>query len=137
MRAVCCKVVPVLAVVLAVSGCKAAGRATDVGGATATTPAGGVAPGPVGTVKQVMKGMVDPTSALIWNAVSTESTDKGLIEKVPHTDDDWAKIENGALTLAEAERDLSSRAFSAAAFCCTILQLPSKTAPCSMTSEGV
>ena len=57
---------------------------------------------PVGTVKQIMKGVVDPTSAAIWNAVSTESGPKGVIEKAPKTDEDWAQLEHSALMLAEA-----------------------------------
>lgn len=57
---------------------------------------------PVGTVKQIMKGIVDPTSAAIWNAVSTESGPKGVIEKSPSTDEEWAQLEHSALMLAEA-----------------------------------
>ena len=57
---------------------------------------------PVGTVKQIMKGVVDPTSAAIWNAVSTESGPKGVVEKAPKTDEDWAQLEHSALMLAEA-----------------------------------
>jgi hypothetical protein len=57
---------------------------------------------PVGTVKQIMKGIVDPTSAAIWNAVSTESGPKGVIEKAPSTDAEWAQLEHAALMLAEA-----------------------------------
>jgi len=57
---------------------------------------------PVGTVKQIMKGIVDPTSAAIWNAVSTESGPKGVIEKAPSSDAEWAQLEHSALMLAEA-----------------------------------
>ena len=56
---------------------------------------------PVGTVKDIMKGIVDPNSAAIWDAVSTEETPKGSIEKAPQTDEDWAKLEYNALALAE------------------------------------
>jgi hypothetical protein len=55
----------------------------------------------VGTVKQIMKGIVDPSSAAIWDAVSTESGPKGDIEKAPKTEEEWAKLEGQALTLAE------------------------------------
>jgi len=57
---------------------------------------------PVGTVKEVMKGIVDPTSKAIWDSVGTESGPKGLVEKAPKTDEDWATIEHSALSLAEA-----------------------------------
>ena len=57
---------------------------------------------PVGTVKDVMKGIVDPTSKAIWDAVGTESGKNGIIEKVPKTDEEWAVVEHNALSLAEA-----------------------------------
>jgi hypothetical protein len=57
---------------------------------------------PVGTVKDVMKGIVDPTSKAIWDAVGTESGPKGIVEKVPKTDEEWAVVEHSALSLAEA-----------------------------------
>ena len=67
--------------------------------ATTTAPPSPIAP--VGTVKQIMKGIVDPSSAAIWDAVSTESGPKGDIEKAPKTDEEWARLEGQALTLAE------------------------------------
>lgn len=57
---------------------------------------------PVGTVKDVMKGIVDPTSKAIWDAVGTESGKNGIVEKAPKTDEEWAVIEHSALSLAEA-----------------------------------
>jgi hypothetical protein len=58
---------------------------------------------PVGTVKDVMKGIVDPNSMAVWDAVGSESGANGeVIEKAPKTDEEWAKIEHNALTLAEA-----------------------------------
>ena len=56
----------------------------------------------VGTVKDLMKGIVDPTSKAIWDAVSTESGKNGIVEKVPKTDEEWAAVEHSALSLAEA-----------------------------------
>src|SRR5688572_29069024 len=78
------------------SACTQAGPAPA---AAAATPSSLVTP--VGTVKQIMKGIVDPSSAAIWDAVSTESGPKGDIEKAPKTDDEWARLEGQALTLAE------------------------------------
>jgi len=69
-----------------------------------TAPAASVAssaPVPIGTVKEIMKGIVDPSSKEIWESVGTESGPKGLVERSPKTDEDWAKIEADALTLAE------------------------------------
>jgi hypothetical protein len=56
---------------------------------------------PVGTVKDIMKGIVDPNSAALWDAVGTEETPKGTVEKAPKTDEEWAKLEYNALVLAE------------------------------------
>jgi hypothetical protein len=57
---------------------------------------------PVGTIKEVMKGIVDPNAMAVWDAVGAESTPTGVVEKAPKTDADWAVIEHNALTLAEA-----------------------------------
>jgi cytochrome c556 len=58
---------------------------------------------PVGTVKDVMKGIVDPNAMAIWDAVGAEtSAAGGVIEKAPKTDAEWAVVEHNALTLAEA-----------------------------------
>ena len=84
----------------AVSACSRqapAPAAAPASAATAETPMV-----PVGTVKDVMKGIVDPTSKVLWDAVSTESGPKGLVEKAPKTDEEWAVVEHSALSLAEA-----------------------------------
>ena len=73
--------------------------ASPAAAATTTAPPSPIAP--VGTVKQIMKGIVDPSSKAIWDAVSTESGPKGDIEKAPKTDEEWATLEGQALTLAE------------------------------------
>ncbi len=58
---------------------------------------------PIGTVKDVMKGIIDPNSMAVWDAVGSESGANGeVIEKAPKTDEEWAVIEHHALTLAEA-----------------------------------
>ena len=85
-------------VVLAFAGCTQKASPPPTAAATTTeTPMV-----PVGTVKEVMKGIVDPTSKAIWDAVSTESGKNGVVEKVPKTDDEWAVVEHNALSLAEA-----------------------------------
>lgn len=89
-----------LGAVIVVTACNVNERAS----AGATTPAAAVASStytPVGTVKEIMKGIVDPRSKEIWDSVGTESGPKGLVERSPKTDDDWARIESDALILAE------------------------------------
>ncbi len=56
---------------------------------------------PVGTVKDLMKGIVDPNSAALWDSVGSEDSPTGTIEKTPKTDEEWAKLEYNALALAE------------------------------------
>ena len=56
---------------------------------------------PIGTVKELMKGIVDPNSAALWDAVGSEDTPNGTVEKAPKTDEDWTKLEYNALVLAE------------------------------------
>jgi len=52
-------------------------------------------------VKEIMKGIVDPSSKELWDSVGTESGPKGLVERSPKTDAEWAKLEGDALMLAE------------------------------------
>ena len=54
------------------------------------------------TVKDIMLHIVDPAGDLIWDSVSTTVDVKGTHETQPKTDEDWAKIRGGAITLAEA-----------------------------------
>jgi hypothetical protein len=56
---------------------------------------------PVVSVKELMRDMIDPLSDNIFDAVRSEVTDKGVVETVPKTDEDWEKIRIGAVTLAE------------------------------------
>jgi hypothetical protein len=90
-----------MAVALVLPACnsnqQAAASTTAAAAATASTSA----PAPIGTVKEIMKGIVDPSSKELWDSVGTESGPKGLIEKSPKTDEEWAKIEGDALVLAE------------------------------------
>src|SRR3989337_2728162 len=53
------------------------------------------------SVKELMADMIDPISDNIFDAVGWEITNKGIVETRPRTDDDWAKVKIGAVTLAE------------------------------------
>src|SRR5262245_7885266 len=72
---------------------------------TAQTPAAATAAPQyvaTATIKDLMLSLVDPSADEVWNAVSTTSSEAGLIETVPKTDEDWVKLRRGALKLAEA-----------------------------------
>ena len=56
---------------------------------------------PVVSVKELMRDMLDPIADNIFNAVGTVVTDKGTVDTIPKTDEDWDKIQIGAVSLAE------------------------------------
>ena len=56
---------------------------------------------PVVSVKELMKYMIDPVADNIFNAVGSTVTEHGTIEIEPRTDEDWDKIQIGAVSLAE------------------------------------
>ena len=57
---------------------------------------------PVATVKQVMDGMVAPSSMFIWDSVSTTVSAAGIDEKMPRTDEDWAQVATNAALIVES-----------------------------------
>ncbi len=56
---------------------------------------------PTATVADVMEYVVMPTAQRLWDSVAVDVTKKGIIEKAPKTDADWAAVRGDALTLAE------------------------------------
>jgi len=57
---------------------------------------------PVATVRDIMRGVMDPDSAAIWESVATTVTGTGMEERVPKTDDEWMALRLHALKLMEA-----------------------------------
>jgi cytochrome c556 len=56
---------------------------------------------PVVSVKELMHDMIDPLADKIFDAVGTEMSARGTIEREPRTDEDWEKIRIGAVSIAE------------------------------------
>ncbi len=54
------------------------------------------------TLKQLMEYVIDPAVDEVWDSVAIIITDKGENQKAPKTDEDWAKVRNGAATVQEA-----------------------------------
>ena len=54
------------------------------------------------SVKEVMRDLIDPLSDNIFDAVGSEVTAKGVRDWEPRTDEEWAKVRIGAVTMAEA-----------------------------------
>ena len=56
---------------------------------------------PIVTIKELMENIIDPIADNVFDAVATDVTEKGVVEIKPRTDEDWAKVRIGAVTLAE------------------------------------
>lgn len=64
---------------------------------------------PIVSIKELMENMIDPIADNIFDAVAVDSTEKGIVERRPTTDADWAKVRQGAITLAESSNLLKMR----------------------------
>lgn len=88
--------------VLFVSGVGLVVVAARTGRAAAAVTAAATPATPVANVKQIMAAIVDPSANIVFDAVSTTVTDKGTEEKVPRTEEEWARVGASAAALAEA-----------------------------------
>jgi hypothetical protein len=57
---------------------------------------------PVGSILEIMLGVVDPTADFIFESVSVVVTAGGSKETQPRTEEEWLAVRNNALILAEA-----------------------------------
>ena len=57
---------------------------------------------PVANVSQLMSTMIDPAADVVWDAVGTVITPDSVEHWEPETDEEWAVILNGAMTLTES-----------------------------------
>lgn len=57
---------------------------------------------PVASIIDLMAGHIDPAADFLWESVATVSTEKGIEEKRPRTEGEWADVRNKALLLVEA-----------------------------------
>ena len=53
------------------------------------------------SVKELMEYMIDPIADNIFDAVQWRTTPRGFVETRPKTDEDWEKVQIGAVTMAE------------------------------------
>ena len=86
---------PAVALVLGLAGCS-----EDEPTSTATAPDPGFRP--TATIQDIMESIVDPAADFLWESVATISTEKGVEERQPRTDEEWAVVRNNAITLMEA-----------------------------------
>jgi hypothetical protein len=64
---------------------------------------------PVVSVKELMRDLIDPISDNIFDAVSVIVTKSGAQENAPKTDEDWQRIQTGAVGMAEGAELLRIR----------------------------
>ena len=50
---------------------------------------------PVASFQEIMLAEVIPSSTVLWNAVSTQSSAEGLVEHKPATDEEWLNLHLG------------------------------------------
>jgi hypothetical protein len=56
---------------------------------------------PLVSIKELMENIIDPIADNVFDAVGTDVSEKGVVDTKPTTDEDWAKVRQGAVTLAE------------------------------------
>jgi hypothetical protein len=59
-------------------------------------------PRPVASIQEIMQSEIDPAADALWDSVATESSDRGVTEHRPRTDDEWLVVRRHAITLVEA-----------------------------------
>lgn len=54
------------------------------------------------SIQDLMTSIVDPSADALWDAVSSETTARGIEEKQPRTDAEWLAVRRHAIALLEA-----------------------------------
>lgn len=57
---------------------------------------------PTASIQDLMVAIIDPSADALWESVSSETTEKGLEEKQPRTDQEWQSVRNYAIALQES-----------------------------------
>lgn len=61
-----------------------------------------VATRPVASVKDVMTAILDPAADQVWAAVTVVESASGVEERMPRTEEEWAKVRGYAIAIAES-----------------------------------
>jgi hypothetical protein len=56
---------------------------------------------PTVPVKELMRDMIDPIADNIFDAIAVTTDKNGTVEHTPKTDEEWAKVRIGGVTMAE------------------------------------
>jgi len=62
---------------------------------------------PVATIKDIMVTMVDPSADYMWEAISTQISPAGIVQRRPQSDKEWTELRKQTLLLIEATNLLS------------------------------
>jgi hypothetical protein len=57
---------------------------------------------PDASIQDLMVNVVDHNADILWESVAVISSEKGIEEHMPRTDEEWAEVRSAAVTLAEA-----------------------------------
>ncbi len=57
---------------------------------------------PVADINQLMTMMIDPAADAVWESVGMILDENGINEWYPKTDEEWAVVMNGAITITES-----------------------------------
>ena len=57
---------------------------------------------PTATIKDLMLSIIDPAADVVWLSVTTVQNSAGTQETRPQNDEEWEKVQHGALQLVEA-----------------------------------
>jgi hypothetical protein len=57
---------------------------------------------PDASIHDLMLNVVDHNADILWESVAVISSEKGIEERMPRTDEEWANVRSAAVTLAEA-----------------------------------
>jgi hypothetical protein len=69
--------------------------------ATAPRAASGSPYRMVNSIQDIMEGVIAPAADVLFDAVATDITAAGVVEKRPRTDEDWEHVEAAAIALVE------------------------------------
>ena len=59
-------------------------------------------PALIGSIEEIMEGIVEPAADVVFESVSTTISKAGVVQKRPQNDEEWARVEHNALALAES-----------------------------------
>ena len=85
-----------LGVIVTAGACQKAAPPADAAAPVQPTYA------PTATIKDLMLSIVDPSADVVWLSVTTVQSAAGTVDTAPKNEEEWQKVRQGAIALAEA-----------------------------------